>query len=342
MSTTQADSAAAGAPARTGWIFGPATDLLLMLNVLWPALIAVLYFSPWTAGPLTFLQVYFISTPHRFITLILVLFGERHFPAQPRRFTVVGLLLLGVVIAGLAAGALFPYGDTVLVYLLMIDFVWGAWHFAAQAGGISRIYAMTAGVKSTDEEGEFEKSALRIVLLWSFLRVGLTSDVRSEVVGREALASAASYASYLDPLFFIPVGILLYRELSRFSPAMVGRVGYIVSVTALYATQIAGIRMGDPALVKAAFVAGAVFHATEYMAICGWSMGRQRADGVWAYIVPRVPLVVLGFMLVLGLTQNLVEVGSVFAWTVITVYASFLHYGFDGMIWKRPKKAKAG
>ena len=275
------------------------------------------------------------------MTLLLVFLGEKHFPAQPRRFTLVGLGLLGLVFAGLGAGWLLPYGGTVLVYLIMIDFVWGAWHFAAQAGGISRIYARVSGIKSTFEEGEFEKSALRIVLLWSFLRVGMMSDVRTELVGLDTLRSLSHYANWMDPLFFIPVGMLLVRELRREGAWRVGRLGYIISVTALYATQIIGIRLGDSALVKSAFVTAAIFHATEYLAICGWSMGRQRAEGVWRYIVPRVPLVILGFMVVLGATHQLVEARTVFGWTLITLYASFLHYGFDGMIWRAPKKKAA-
>ena len=63
-----------------------------------------LYASPRTQGPVTFLQVYFISTPHQFVTLLLVFLGEKNFPAQPRRFTLVGLGLLGLVFAGLSAG----------------------------------------------------------------------------------------------------------------------------------------------------------------------------------------------------------------------------------------------
>ena len=82
---------------------------------------------------LQFWQIYFLTTPHRWITLALVFldreqFGRRRVRVSgdrcrrhdrlPRR----------------------PAYDRHLTCLLTIDYIWNAWHFASQHHGIYRIY----------------------------------------------------------------------------------------------------------------------------------------------------------------------------------------------------------
>ena len=51
MSSTEADRAAAAAPAPKGWLVGPGIDLLLVANMLWPVIVAGIYLSPLVREP---------------------------------------------------------------------------------------------------------------------------------------------------------------------------------------------------------------------------------------------------------------------------------------------------
>src|SRR5262249_25772683 len=55
----------------TGWIVAPAFDLLLIANLSWPFLLLP-GLSTRTETAVDFWQVYFLSLPHRWLTLILV------------------------------------------------------------------------------------------------------------------------------------------------------------------------------------------------------------------------------------------------------------------------------
>src|SRR5262249_53004532 len=115
------------------WVLAPWLDLLFFANLTWPlvALAALLgaAASSWDGSSivqsLTFWQIYFLSTPHRWITLGLVFLDEAKFQQRPRTF--VGLAL--VVIVAVTA-VVMGTGTTLL--LVAIDYFWNAWHFAAQ------------------------------------------------------------------------------------------------------------------------------------------------------------------------------------------------------------------
>ncbi len=61
----------------SGWLVSPLFDLIFMANLGWPVVVLLaLQNLPWISEPLSFTQIYFLSTPHRWITLMLV-FGDR-------------------------------------------------------------------------------------------------------------------------------------------------------------------------------------------------------------------------------------------------------------------------
>src|SRR5438876_1109099 len=69
------------------WLVGPLFDLVFVANLAWPAVALLALAGPsWVLGPLTALQVYFISTPHRWITLALVFLDRDRFWAEPKKF----------------------------------------------------------------------------------------------------------------------------------------------------------------------------------------------------------------------------------------------------------------
>lgn len=82
---------------------------------------ATLFGSPAFTGPLSMAQLYFLSSPHRWITLVLVFCDPDRFWKEPRRFGSIGagLLTLGLTLAWL--GTQWKEATDSLMFLMMLD-----------------------------------------------------------------------------------------------------------------------------------------------------------------------------------------------------------------------------
>ena len=83
----------------------------------------------------------------------------------------------------------------------------------------------------------------------------------------------------------------------------------------------------------------ALFHATEYLAIVSWAVLRKPAQsrrGAFAYLAPRWVMSLVIFMGVLAISAWAISGHFTREWIVLTIAVSFLHYAYDGMIWKAP------
>ena len=349
-----APAAASAAKPVKRWLVGPWFDLFFLANLAWPVAALVYYLRSLhqeaslgandELDTLMIFQVYFLSTPHRWITLVLVFCDSDRFWKSPAKF---GGLGLGLVALGLALVALtlnLPYlvslvgiempmryvGNS-LVLLTMLDYVWNAWHFAAQHAGISRIYGRVARPEQSLPHAEFEKMALRTLVLWVFFRFAVFMAMRSGY--GDGIAWLTPWLPWLDPLAFVPCVILLAREIRAFRAACLGRLCYMGSAMAIYAAQLVAIHLENKPWMMAFFFAGAIFHAVEYLAICNWSV-QKRTTGIWNYQITRTALALFAFMAILGAANWFVNAQSVYAWQLITLLVSYLHYAYDGIIWK--------
>jgi len=321
------------------WLFGPWADMFLVANIAWPLLVLLARWgNPLVDGPLTFVQVYFLSTPHRWITLALVFFDREKFKQQPGRFIGVGvsLVLLGLVLA--AVGGYWPKAVNSLVPLMMLDFIWNAWHFAAQHAGISRIYARHSSIQQPDKEVEFEKSAIRLLVLWVFFRLAMYRGQHQPEFSAFSLPTVMPFLDWFDPFAVAGIAVVLGKELFR-RPFAHGRVLYLGNMTVLYVLQLVAIRLQAGTWMTALFLGGAVFHAVEYLAIVSWSV-RKKTTGIWRHLAPRLGVSMLVFMAVLMISNYLLARQSFYVWSLITLLVSLLHYGYDGMIWKSRPAAK--
>ena len=121
-----------------GWLFGPWTDLLFVANIAWPAIILLMVWGGLDMHlRVSFWQIYFVTTPHRWITLAVVFCDRDRFRERSPAFMGVA-----VAIAAICLGVCASTGT--LTCLLAIDYAWNAWHFAAQHHGIFRIYGRVA------------------------------------------------------------------------------------------------------------------------------------------------------------------------------------------------------
>lgn len=324
-----------------GWILSPGWDLLLLANVLWPLIALAVYMSPSVLPPvaerdeewLPFLQMYLLSAPHRLITMPMVLLDGRHM-ANWRRFAAIaaGLTAGGVLLAAL--GVALPYGGNSLMYLMIVDFAWNAWHFASQHAGISRIYGRKAHPEDSVEDLIHEKATIRIMVLWVFMRVSMWHGMQG--INAELATSIASVAQWFDPLFFMAPAWLWIKEVRRTNAASWGRIAYVGSVNALYASMLVALRF-DGRILMGLFVAHACFHAIEYFAVIGWAASKKKG-GAWDTVAPQAAMWTVAFVLVVGLLNWCVAAASLWWWVFGTLILSYIHYAWDGMIWKAPTK----
>jgi hypothetical protein len=238
---------------------GPWYDSLLIANVAWPLLLC------WQIGEdfsgragLQFWQVYFLTVPHRWITLGLVFLDREQFGKRPRVF-----LLIATAIALFCVGIRLTTGA--LTCLLTIDYLWNAWHFASQHHGIYRIYSRRGAVDGDAVPGTpiaAEKWVMRLFLLYVILRVAVATWQYPQI---ERVMFVADWVALAVPVW------LVVRQLTAM-PRTIGGAIYLVSVCVLYSSLLLAVHFNRPGLTLSLATASAVFHATEYLALVSWSV----------------------------------------------------------------------
>lgn len=312
---------AAAAP--TSWLVGPVVDALFLGNVFWPLILLVPQ-SPSYDGhdAVHFWQLYFITTPHRWITLLFVLLdGER---LRDRR---MALLIAGSSII-LACG-LVRLGTGDITCLLAVDYVWNAWHFAAQHHGVYRIYRRMQGERPS-RTTTLEKWTLRGFLSYVILRIAGGTWVWPAL---EAGLRSADWA-----VLAIPVALLV-REIGMQRGRLAGSLVYLVSVSLLYVGLLGAVHFHQPRLVLTLATASALFHALEYLTLVGWTIHKYHnqpceKQRLLADLAPQWAMAIAVFAILLGSAGWLMEHQLLEVWLFANVVMAFLHYAFDGLIWR--------
>jgi len=317
-------------------LFSPAADLLLVANVGWPLLLFIdLVGDLPTHESLLFWQVFFITTPHRWVTLAVVLRDRQR---RVRQSAAVGAIAAG---AFLVPAAVF-LGSGSLLCLGVIDHAWNAWHFASQHHGVLRLYQRRAGARIGSGMISVEKWTFRLMLLYVIARVAGLGWKVGPFPGTEVLQR-------FDPVVLVPAAVLLAREwlrwwrravtsqTSRYPAAAI----YLTSVISLFLALLAAAHAEQRKLILALSLASAVFHATEYFAVVHWSStlgssrqaAAQRPAAVSASFTNGC-LQLAAFALIIGLGNYVVSRGFFEVWVAVNLAVAFCHYGFDGIIWR--------
>ncbi len=210
-------AAVATRPAVRAWLVSPWFDVLFVANIAWPLLVLAQFGDGFGGRPaLQFWQIYYVTTPHRWITLVLVFLDRDRFGQQRGAF-----LWIAVGVAAVCLSVRLTTGA--LTCLLAIDYVWNAWHFAAQHHGIYRVYGRLSEPRSPSSP--IEKWALRGFLLYVTLRV--VSATWSDESWEHGLRLADWF------MLILPAGLVL-SALTRSPFRAPGRLLYLVSVAGLY------------------------------------------------------------------------------------------------------------
>lgn len=315
-------------PAPRGWIVSPWFDTLFLANAVWPLFFLAAYASDGFEGHagIQFWQVYFVTTPHRWITLLVVFLDRDRLQERPVMFISLAVLVIaGCLATQLTTGA--------LTCLLTIDYVWNAWHFAAQHHGIYRLYGRLTHAGRTMWLG-VEKFSMRLFLLYVFVRVA--GGTWSNPILEQWLRWS-DWAILVLPVGLLAVDVLKPRE------AAWGRMAYLLSVCTLYVSLLWAVHMVRPRAVLALTTASALFHAMEYLALVSWSV-RQRDHhrgtqlGWLHWFAGRWSLAILAYVSVLGIGGWFIERQWLEIWLLLNLMAAFLHYAYDGLIWRRPRR----
>lgn len=326
---TEVPDRIAGTRAETSkWILGRACDAFFIANVFWPVLL-LLQFAPGFEGRsgIQFWQLYFITTPHRWSTLLAVLLDQERFQQRKQAFIAVAVI---IVVACL--GVRMTTGT--LTCLLAVDYLWNAWHFAAQHHGIYRIYGRL-GSDSTLSPDRLEKWLFRGFLLYVIFRTASAASAPDVI---------DMWLSRVDWLSLVIPGWLVSREFKSLKAGIRGGSLYLISLLSLYVSLLWAVHAHRPEIVLPLATASAWFHASEYLAIIGWHMQRRaNASGgrnrLVHWIAPRWGVTLLTYATVLGCGSLLMDHDAHELWLLVNVVVAFLHYTYDGMIWKSRRPA---
>ncbi|QDU49114.1 hypothetical protein [Gimesia panareensis] len=314
---------------RSAWLVDPKFDLLFLVNLGWPLLVL----WQWLGGleiqsGISFWQVYFITTPHRWITPALLFLDRDRLQANKTKYILITVCLLTIPLAvKISTGA--------LTCLLTIDYIWNAWHFAAQHHGIYSIYGRKTGGISP-RRARIDKWLMRTFLLYVTLRIASWASWGSATPGW----------SLLDSLFAtIPVGMML-REFWQLRAETVGRCLYFTSVMTLYLSMLGAVVARNPMLLLVLTTASALFHSIEYLAIVSWAVDRTGKSGqstteLFKRLMPRWGIILAVFIVILGMGAWLMETHLMELWLTANLIMAFLHYAYDGLIWKSRRAVTA-
>jgi len=310
------------------WIESPAVDLAVFANVGWLLAMVPGFAAADGTTHIDFWQLYFLTTPHRWLTLVLVAADPDRRAGRPLAMAAVAGAL-AVVVAGvwLGTGGLRCLG--------LVDFAWNGWHFAAQHAGVLRVYSLKTG----GGRPRLEKHGLRLFVCYVIARTaGWTTGWVEE-------SDLAAGLLAVDVVALTLAAWLVLPELPTW-PRRPGKVTYLVSVVGLYSTLLVALMSRSASLVLALTAAAATYHAVEYLALVTYYARRragQGSPGRFRSVARHWPRLLAGYVLVVGLVAAALQPAAATWWVGVNLWASFVHYAYDGLIWKlrRPETAQA-
>jgi hypothetical protein len=315
-----------------GWIVSPSYDLLFIANIGW-LLLLLPGMSTGTETTVDFWQIYFLTLPHRWVTLLLVLLDP-----DRRGGRGLSLLLIGSGLFVFVGGVWL--GTGAFTCLAVVDYLWNAWHFAAQHAGVLRIYSRKVGAGS-----EFlERYGVRFFVTYA--------AIRSAGWATGWLESDETTMSWLRTVDLVVLGVpaaLVAFAMVCFNLARLGKTVYLLSVCGLYSGLIHCLSHRLAGWVVVLATASGLFHAVEYLAVVTHYASRRRTVGSEGpfQAMARNWLPYLGiYVAVLGSAGVWLarEDGPAFElWQGLNLWMALVHYAYDGMIWKlrRPETSRA-
>ena len=224
--------------------------------------------------------------------------------------------------------------------LATIDFVWNAWHFGSQHAGILRIYSRKAG----GGRPLFESYGIRLFVAYVALRTA--SQLNGWLEMSQTVGSAVAVADLA--VMAVPLVLVVFEVADGVSKKP-GKILYLTSVFLVYSATLIAIREQAHRWLVPLSVASAAFHAVEYFAIVSYYAHRRKdsgSDSLFRTLASHWAQVLAVYIVVVGAISSYwdrldVEFRDWFL--MANIWAAYLHYAYDGMIWKlrRSETAKS-
>lgn len=322
-----------------GWLLGPGLDAFFLLNLTWPvfAWLAYALANKPASDAFGFMLAFFVIMPHRWITLALVFLDKPRFEQRSTAF-------LSVAAAIIAFCVVVRLSMESLALLFAVDYLWNAWHFTAQHSGIYGIYGRMA-YPARQGSPMYEKVLLRGVILYALMRLAGLFVPHSSVPWLDWVPQVMPYLAWLDWIVLGLAVVLVLDEVRQPSAEGTSRWGrrlYLASVLGLYLSLLFAVRHDWRGVIIGCAAAATLFHSSEYMAVVSWHVKARLKDrGVFAYLAPRWALSLVAFMAFFAVSAYFLRNRWWQLWIWVNLMVSLMHYAYDGMIWKKPKKATA-
>ncbi|MDB5335427.1 MAG: yrrB 4 [Planctomycetaceae bacterium] len=334
-------SATFSTPSRQSWIISPLADGFFLIGSAF--LVGGAFLLAQAAGQahgLAIFVLYVMATGHHLPGFLRIYSDPELFRQYRWRFIVIPVVVVGLSFL-LAAYDLHA--------LLLITFLWGLWHGMMQVYGFARIYDAKLGQVSPVMARLDWSLCLTWFLLLSFGSTFYADDFRTR--------AAAAGSSYLAELVLSPLIIQLLTGAACVVTVL--HVGYTawnwsqgrpVSPLKflLLASSIGLFAVSYRLLVNDKLVGLAVweaFHDIQYYAIV-WAFTRRRGEhsplSRWGRMLFQPQLrFVLAYLALIALygyldygSRTLVDTATGDSLRPLLVASAFLHFYFDGFIWK--------
>lgn len=295
-------------------------DLICIANIWWPILLLPTMTSL-SGTAIDFWQVYFITLPHRWITLTIFLVESDSVKSHGK--------ILGIMAATIVIGMVTLFtctGD--FLCLAVVDFAWNSWHFASQHAGIHSIYSQ----KSGRSQNRFSKWFIRGLVAYALIRTPSWFDFWS---------LRANWLPMLDFVMLSFAAALLILILFSIRKTNAICIIYLTSVVTLYSSMILACHFYFFRAVVALSTASATFHALEYLALFSMRVRPlqiHEKKSLPEYISTHWINYLLFFATLIGLLGFTLDSCDPIArqiWIGINLGAAMMHYTLDGLIWKK-------
>jgi hypothetical protein len=333
MPATALSTSPTQVPTSRKWLFSRWADLIFMSNVYWPLLVIPLAYVTqllYQSGVES--SVYFMLTiPHRWFTMGVIFADKNRFALQRKKLLIAGALTLLFY-----ASLWYFFGFAVVI---AVRYFWNLWHIVKQHLGLARIYTIRGEPDKTIDERLIFKG-LQLFMLYAGLRLvsmGISIEDQKALQGIAWLAE--SQFAILDYLFMlIPVSFLI-REFILFNPNRLGRTIYVTSICLHYMAMVVFVHLGYEGLAFGVAIANSIIHANEYLAISHWAFRRGASATQFQWVgafTKHLTRNLVAVITIMAVTAFMIEAKMYGIWLILATSSSYLHYAFDGIIWKMP------
>ncbi|MFN2375999.1 MAG: hypothetical protein ABR538_05655 [Candidatus Binatia bacterium] len=333
------------------WIVGPSYDRYFLWAawcvplVLWAIAVHVPY------GLLAALAIFvLLDNSHQVASLPLTIFDPETMKRQ------APVYLGGAVAIGTAAIVISFYPETFIAKLwVSLVVYWGAWHIIRQHYGFLRLY------QARDKPSSPRVASAEAWALYSGASFPYFLNLSRGWAGESGLgamiwqAPVPAWSPWVVlAVFVVSFGMVLTDAVARQGPALSRRLLHLVLVVSNF--WIGLLWAGrDDLVIAVLFITS--YHDLQYHAVV-WHVGRKRVAPAAAAVYPAVrrifasPWTFAAVILVGALVQALGRNDFQFAssllpesvvttalFALVTSY-SYMHYFFDGKMWKLSKDAR--